>query len=76
MNINAVACRTVDDTIRVNRWLGDGDRQAVALEIINGTCVMLPEGTVVSIERHGIEWAKVRMRGSNISVWTLEKFLH
>ena len=75
MNINMVACRTKDDTIRVNRWLGEGDKRAVALEVMNGTCEMLPEGTTVYVEKHGIEWAQVRQKGSNVRVWVLEKFL-
>jgi len=75
ININFVACRTKDDTIRVNKWLSDGDRQAAALEIVNGTCEMLPEGTVVFVEKHGFEWAQVRQQGSNVTVWVLEKFL-
>ena len=75
ININFVACRTMDDTIRVNRWLGEGDREAAAKEVINGTCEMLPEGTIVYVEKHGIEWAQVRQKGSTVRVWVLEKFL-
>ena len=75
MNINFVACNTKDHTVTVNRWLGDGDRQAVALEVMNGNCEMLPAGTVVYVEKHGIEWAQVRQKGSNTRVYVLEKFL-
>jgi hypothetical protein len=75
ININVIACITKDDTIRVNKWLSEGDREAVAKEVINGTCQMLHNGTMVFIEKHGIEWAQIRQEGSNIRVWTLEKFL-
>lgn len=75
MNINVIACVTKDHTVSVNRWLSDGDNQAVAKEVINGNCQLLYNGTQVFVEKHGFEWAQVRQHGSNITVWVLEKHL-
>jgi len=75
INTNMVCCRTVDSTLRINKWLSDGDNEAVAREVLSGECQMLGKGTVIFVDEHGFEWAKVRQKGSTVGVWTLEKYL-
>jgi len=75
MTQNMVCCGTEDSTIQVNKWLTEGDRAAVVKEVLSGECQMISAGTVVFVEKHGFEWAKIRQKGSTVTVWTLEKYL-
>lgn len=72
MNINFVACKSKELAVNVNRMVAAGSEEA-AYAVLSGDCLMLPAGTQVFVESHGIEWARVRSQG--VSVYVLEKFL-
>jgi ABC-type cobalamin transport system ATPase subunit len=76
ITMNVVACKTKDKTFQVNRWLSQGDLDAVTTEVMNKNCQMLYKGTRVYSDSCGYEWCRVRVKGNNVEVWTLKKFLN